>query len=137
MNADNTPISVPRLTPPDGTITNQSPDEEARLIVDSLDADEIRQMLNWETTINNKLRDVAKGRLASALDCGRYIIYIGMISPDDGMFHWSLEQPEYASNRFFDVDIENSVFHLAELILQGRQKSQTREASNAVSDLGE
>src|SRR5688572_5743614 len=105
MNADNTPISVPRLTQPDGTITSQLPDEEARHFVDALDADEMRQMLNWETTINNRLSNTAKQQLASALECGRYMIFIGMISPHDGIIHWSLEQPEHSSNRFPDVDI--------------------------------
>lgn len=93
-------------------------------------------MLNWETTINNRLSDSAKQRLAEALERRRYVLFIGSLDPADGRLYWYLNQPEHASNRFNDADLEGSVFHLAELILQGR-KSQIREATNAVSDVGE
>src|SRR5688572_11334125 len=102
MSADNTPISVPRLTPPDGTITSQSPNDMG---LDAFDTDQVRAMLNAETTINNRLSDKAKENLAAALESGRYILFFGRLDQMDRRLHWHLTQED-----FITEDAERAVF---------------------------
>lgn len=125
------------MTQPDGTITSSlQSDDEARQLVDAIDADEIRQRLDWENTISTLLCPEAKQDLAETLRNGRYVVFTGRIG-NDGRMHWGFHQPEHSGNRMVDTDVELSVFHLASLIIKSRrQASQTREIEiNAVPDV--
>lgn len=93
-----------------------------------MDTERIRQMLNAETTINNRLTDKAKENLATALNSGRYILFFGRLD-NERTLHWHLNQED-----FVDTDAERAVFELAKLIMQSR-RSQTREVNHAVPDV--
>lgn len=108
MNVENTRLSLPNSTLPDGTMPKLSSDD-----------DNIRQLLKDEEILVHRLTDTAKAALARAMECGRYILFVGRFEHrDEGGLQWFYQQ-----NDFLDDDAERAPMQLMKMYQNAKERN--------------